>query len=147
MATPLGTFRTGSGMTITALLERYAAKAVPPLGRALYTEGEQIMSASKPLVPVDTGALRASGYVEQPAISEDKVTVELGYGGPAAQQNPKSGESTDGYAIYVHENLEAHHRVGQAHYLSDPFYAAQGGMSERIAQRMKADLEGAGGAA
>lgn len=146
MADPFKTYRTGTGKTISALLANYGEKAAASLGRALYLEGQRIINESKPLVPVDTGALRASGYVEPPVTQGRVITVTLGYGGPAAQVNPKSGESTEGYAIYVHENLEAHHPVGQAKFLEQPFLAAEQGMSNRIASVMRRDLETPGAA-
>jgi hypothetical protein len=56
--------------------------------------------------PVDTGALRASGHTQLPVIDGSTVTVTMGFGGPAVD-----------YAIYVHENLEAHHPVGHAKFM------------------------------
>lgn len=115
-------------------------KAISSLGKALYGEAQGIMAASEPLVPVDTGALRSSGYVTPPEEDGDRVVVYLGYGGPAAKINPKTLESTDGYAIYVHENLEAHHPVGCAKFLELPFNQATEGMGARIANTMRADM-------
>lgn len=43
---------------------------------------------------------------------------------------------TQRYAIYVHENLEAHHPVGQAKYLEQP--ARELPLGEIIASNMKA---------
>lgn len=131
-------YSTTSGRTVSDSLGRYGESQVSRLGKALYVEAQRILAESQPLVPVDTGALRASGFVTPPERNGDTVSVELGYGGPAAQVNAKTGESAAGYALYVHENLEAHHPVGQALYLATPFNAAQTGMSERIAGNMKA---------
>jgi len=69
--------------------------------------GEEIMTDAKASaaghgVPVKTGALRASGTVEQP----EPLVVELSFGGAAAP-----------YALAVHENVAAHHTVGEARYL------------------------------
>jgi hypothetical protein len=69
--------------------------------------GEEIMTdvkASAPGhgVPVDTGALRASGVVEQP----EPFVVELSFGSAAVQ-----------YALLQHEGLEYHHTIGEARYL------------------------------
>lgn len=147
MATPFKTYRTASGKTILETLAAYGAKAEASLGRQLYQEGEGIMAQSKPLVPVDTSALRSSGYVAQPVRVGDVIRVELGYGGPAAKINPKTGESVDAYALIVHENLEAHHKVGIAKYLELPFLQAQRGMSARVAAGVRADMRGAGGPA
>ena len=68
----------------------------------LYAAGLHLEARAKPLAPVDTGNLRGSGYTRK--ASED--TVEVGF--------------SAAYAIYVHENLEAHHPVGQAKFLEAP---------------------------
>ncbi len=143
MADPFKSYRTGSGKSISALLKDYGDRAGVSLGRQLYREGLGIMAASQGLVPVDTTALRSSGYVTEPEIAGGRVTVLIGYGGPAAKINSKTGESTDGYALIVHENLEAFHPVGTAKYLEQPFDQAKRGMSGRVAAGIKADLSGA----
>lgn len=88
------------------------------MAKSLYQSAEDpIMRESKRETPVDTGTLRSSGHVEQPEVRRRAGTVEvmMGYGGPAG-----NGEHV-GYAVYVHENLTAHHPVGKARYLVDPF--------------------------
>ena len=71
--------------------------------RALYLEAESIMTDSRPLVPWETGVLRASGFVH-PASAN---AVEFGYGGAASA-----------YALVQHEHEEFNHpRGGQAKYL------------------------------
>lgn len=79
------------------------------LAAGLYQHAHRVMARSAEEVPVETGALRSTGHVEEPAISGDRVSLTLGYGGPAAP-----------YALYVHENLQAHHHVGRAKYLEGP---------------------------
>ena len=75
--------------TLRALADRAPARAAG----ALYREAERIMTRSKQeFVPVDLGALRASGQVHQPVIGVTSISVILGYGDAAA-----------GYAVYVHE--------------------------------------------
>lgn len=130
-------YATVSGKSVEQLLADFGEKAKARLAAGLYKEAQDILSESQPLVPVDTGALRASGYVAEPVIEGDKITVELGYGGPAAQINPKTGESTQGYALIVHENLESHHPVGQALYLSTPFNEHRTGMVARVIANAK----------
>lgn len=146
------TYRTGSGLRIQEVLAQYGEKAAKSLGKNLYREGLGIIEQSKGLVPVDTGALRSSAYTAPPIRDGDHITVELGYGGPAGYGVPKDiglaalaigGFFRRGpaeYAIYVHENLEAHHPVGMAKFLQIPFDMATRGMSGRIADGMSADL-------
>lgn len=144
MAPPFKTYRTGSGRTISQVLKAAGDRAFELLGRELYLEAQGIMTASQPLVPVDTSALRSSGYVNEPVREGDRVEVTLGYGGPAAKINPKTGESTDAYALFVHENLEAHHPVGGAKYLELPFNQATRGMKGRVAANIRAKMGGVG---
>jgi len=140
LAPAFKTYRTASGSSISQTLSKVGDRAFFLLGRELYLEAQGIMTASGPLVPVDTAALKGSGYVKPPERDGNKVTVELGYGGPAAQINPKTGQSTDGYALFVHENLEAHHPVGGAKYLELPFNQATHGMGARIAENLKTKI-------
>lgn len=94
-----------------------ALKNIPPnmpdlLSKALYEEANVIFNESQKLVPVDTGALRASGVVHPPKTEHHRTSVRVTYGGPAAS-----------YALYVHENLYARHNAPtQAKYLETPLY-------------------------
>lgn len=105
--------------------------AVRAMASALYTEGQSILSDSQPLVPVETGTLRASGAVELPAISGTAVEVVIGYGG-AAQD----------YAIVQHEHLEfAHPHGGQAKFLEQPALEHGATMEPRLGERLAAALQ------
>jgi hypothetical protein len=89
--------------------------------------GEEIMTAAKLLTPVDTGALRSSGHV-QDSFDGGAYTVTLGFGGVAGAGGLRRGRSGRrasagdqvGYAVKVHEDLYAHHPEGQAKFLEDP---------------------------
>jgi hypothetical protein len=71
---------------------------------------------SMEVVPVLTGNLRGSAFTRQ---EEDGMVVIVGY--------------TANYAIYVHENLEAHHKPGKtAKYLEGPMRAFAPQMFEII---------------
>lgn len=59
---------------------------------AAYLEGCNIMTLAKEYTPVDTGALKNSGFVTLPVIEKSEVTCEIGFGGPATS-----------YALKVHE--------------------------------------------
>jgi hypothetical protein len=91
----------------------FASGVNAEMGRKLYQDAEEVMTESKErYVPVLTGALRASGHVEQPRTNGSRVSVQLGFGGSAVE-----------YAEYVHEDLNAQHAVGQAKYLEIPLRA------------------------
>lgn len=66
-----------------------------------------IYDASQPLVPVDTGALKRSGQIEE---------VDSGMKMKYHSENPINGYN---YAPIQHENLTFNHRVGQAKYLEN----------------------------
>lgn len=103
-----------------------AQSGSPALASALFQEAEIIMTAAKQdFVPVDTGALRASGFVEPPLLTPTGASITLGFGGPAAP-----------YAVIVHEDLTKRHPVGQAKYLELPVKARLAGMPAVLAMRV-----------
>ena len=102
---------------------------------ALRHEGQEAWARSMDLVPVDTGALKASGrlHPESGGVygTGNRVFVEISYGSTAAS-----------YAIPVHENLEANHPVGQAKYLEAALNRQAVGISKRIAAKVYAAQKG-----
>lgn len=76
-----------------------------------------ILAESQKLVPVDTGALKASGKY---TIYGGGVETEgiVSYGG--SNLNPVSGLETAMYAIVVHEDVTVNHTNGQAKFLEQP---------------------------
>lgn len=113
--------------SILSGLRTEPARVNTAMAGALYKEANKIMTRSKELVPVDTGALKNSGYVELPKVEGNTVTVEMGYGGPAAP-----------YALRQHEDLALNHpNGGQALYLAQPFNEAKSGMAGRIAAEVR----------
>lgn len=85
-------------------------EVVREVGRFLYYEATQVFDRSQDIVPIDTGALRSSGMVNQPEVEGAEVSVTVQYGGAAAP-----------YAVIQHENLEYNHAPPtQAKYLETP---------------------------
>jgi len=85
---------------------------------AVYQAAEEIMTDSKMnYVPVVKGYLRMSGMVKQPKIEQNRIMVELGYGGPTT-----IGYNVT-YALKVHEAPD-HHGQQKNKYLVKPLYAA-----------------------
>jgi hypothetical protein len=107
-------------------LVRMASLIPGEVSKALYAEAQIEMTEAKRRTPVDTGALRASGEVSKPVVSGREISVLLQFGGSAA-----------GYAIYVHENLEAVHPVGQAKYLESVLLESAPFMAERVGRRIE----------
>jgi hypothetical protein len=78
-------------------LRQLGLRALPAGAQSLFESAENIMTISKDqYVPVETGTLKASGFVRPPETRRSTVTVTLGYGGAA-----------QGYALAVHENPRA----------------------------------------
>lgn len=94
------------------------------LSASLRAEGEALLEASKAEVPVDTGELRESGYVKAAGLN-----VSVGFNAS--------------HAAKVHEQIEVRHDDGKARFLMDPYNAAQDGMLDRLASKMK-DKAGGG---
>lgn len=93
--------------------------------QALYIEAQIELTEAKRRTPFLTGALRGSGIVEPPVQSGNTLSVTIAFGGPAAD-----------YAVYVHENLEAHHPVGQAKFLESTLLESAPYLMDRIGKRL-----------
>ena len=64
-------------------LDKQAEDILERLGEGLHMLGEAAMTLSKAeFVPVVTGFLRSSGYVEDPVQEGDFITVNIGYRAP-----------------------------------------------------------------
>lgn len=116
---------------LVAALTRAQTLGVAALTKAMVDEMDKVMELSKLQCPVDTGTLRASGAVQPPVKTGNQVTVTAGYGGAA-----------QGYAIFVHEDLNAHHDVGNAKFLEAPFLERQPQIPRNLAVRVEAALRG-----
>ena len=96
--------------------------------QAVLRTAEEIMADSKEnYVPIDTGNLKSTGTVQVTADRPQLFEATLSYGGPSAA-----------YAIFVHENLQAKHAIGQALYLTTPARK----VAPNIPQRIKNGLPG-----
>jgi hypothetical protein len=93
--------------------------------RALYEEAQVEAKESMKRTPVLTGALRASHEVSKPEVGGREIRVTISVGGPAAP-----------YALFVHENLDAYHPVGQAKFLESTLNESRPYMAERVARRI-----------
>lgn len=106
-------------------LKKLRLFAPDEFARALYQEAQIELAEIKKLTPVDTGALRASEYVEGPIREGRRIYVFIVAGGPTVT-----------YAFIVHEDLEAFHKTGQAKYIEQPLSESSPYMAERIAKRI-----------
>lgn len=121
-------------LEVNATLAAFGDRYLQALAVGLREWDEERMTESKELCPVDTGALRSTGHAEDVVREGDVLTGVLSYGGVA-------GSGTDvGYAVYVHENLEAHHPVGQAKFLEQPVREAEPHFVTDLAESVRAQL-------
>ena len=103
-------------------------------------EAEAIMEESMAEVPVETGALKASAFVE----IDHEGNATFGYGGGNIQTNPKSGILTEEYMLSVHERLDVIHPNGKAKFLEDPVRRHEQKMESTLAARLRRYLGGRG---
>lgn len=112
-------------------MKAIAKKFPDEVGAALYQEAQIEVTEMKRRTPVDTtpnaphpGNLRASLHAEKPQRSGNEISVIVATG----MQAP--------YAIYVHENPDAHHPVGQYKFMESVINESRSFMAERIAKRV-----------
>lgn len=117
--------------TMTRRLKALASKFPDRVGAALYQEAQVEATEMKRRTPVDTtehaphpGNLRASIHVEEPERHGRSIWVTIATG----RQAP--------YAIYVHENPDAIHPVGQWKFMESVINESRAFMSARLAARV-----------
>jgi len=110
---------------LQAMLAMLGKGALEQGGKALYQEALLIQRESMRRTPVETGALRGSHETKPPETVGGEVTVRIVVGGPAAP-----------YALFVHENLEARHPVGEAKFLEKSVLEAAAELPARLAARI-----------
>jgi len=103
--------------TLEAQLLRKLQRAQIYGGVSIREQSEELMAQSQALVPVDTGTLLASGFVEDIELGGDSA-VRIGYNG--SNINPKSGKPVSSYLMEVHERLDRFHPRGQAKFFEIP---------------------------
>lgn len=114
-------------------------KAAKEAAKRLRNEAQEVLAKSRDLVPVDTGALKASGRV-RPEVGVYTI-------GGNAEVWITYGSTAVDYAVYVHEDLGKYHPHGQAKFLEIPLVQQSYGLVDRIADRveqvLKDELRGA----
>lgn len=111
---------------LLAALSQIAREIPEKTGAALFQVGEEIMANAKEnYVPVDLGALRASGFVRSDHRYKE-YTVKLGFGGPSAP-----------YALIQHENMTYNHTTGGPKYLERPVMERAGSISRDVAGKVR----------
>jgi len=110
---------------IKARLTAFERRFPDHVANALRIETEIEATECKRRTPVDTGALRASIHVEGPEREGRRIWTSIVAGGVAAS-----------YALIVHEDMEAFHKVGQAKYIESVILESRPYMAQRVAARV-----------
>lgn len=134
---------------------------------ALYQEAETIMADSKEhYVPADLSTLKNSGFVRLPVVEGSTVSVEMGYGGAASKYAVYVHEGTgpavgrpqfmppvkvirawmrrhglDEKLAFVYARAIGRRGLRPSKYLEQPVNAARAGLTERLAERIRAGIE------
>ena len=111
--------------TLAPTLRKLRIKAPSEIARALYQETQVEATESKRRTPVLTGTLRATTFVIGPFQEGRRIYTKIVVGGPSAP-----------YAVYVHEDTEAFHKVGQAKFLESTLLESRPYMGLRVAKRI-----------
>lgn len=90
---------------LTNKLNKSVSQISDTVQSALLDCGNDLQQKAVDITPIDTGALRASAFTEVDRQGKNPAVI-VGF--------------EEEYAIYVHENLEAHHDIGQAKFLEQP---------------------------
>jgi hypothetical protein len=117
---------------LTRKLRNAGPEVVHAAAASLYQSAEAVMtSAKEEYVPVDTGALRDSGFVELPEIDGSNVLVTMSFGGPAVD-----------YAVIVHEDMTARHpHGGGPKYLQQPLEQRLDEINNKLIEDMNRAME------
>lgn len=89
-----------------------------------------VLEESQRLVPVDTGALKASGRV-----TRDGLEAVISYG--AEDGAGRNGQDTAAYAVPQHERLDFEHPHGQAKFLETPLHSQAPKVAEVLATELR----------
>lgn len=100
---------------LEAYLERTVVNVRRTATKWVRAEAESILQDSLQQVPVDTGTLADSAYIEEQP--DGSYVIGYGHGG----MNPKSNALPEDYMIKQHEDLSLNHPGGgKAKFLEDP---------------------------
>jgi hypothetical protein len=107
-------------------LSKAPALTIKEVDEAVKKSIYEVERESKELTPVDTGRLRG-GYRINFSILKGKISIK--------PRKTKKGKTN--YAIYVHENLKAHHKVGEAKFLEKGMNIAKKNIEKYFNQAIK----------
>lgn len=100
---------------------------------AVDAAAQVVFDESQRLVPVDTGALQASGRV-----TRDGLEAVISYG--AEDGAGRRGQDTAAYAVVQHERLDFEHPHGQAKYLETALHSQTEKVAEALVEGLRRAL-------
>lgn len=101
---------------------------------------ERVMTKSGNLVPVESGVLKESAFVEVRQTARG-ITYGFGYGKDRGRRSPRSKKPPSQYAAIVHE-AERHHENGTNKFLETPFNEEINSLPVEIRSRIRGILSG-----
>lgn len=114
-----------------AKIQKFVREYPDHVASALYQEAQIEATEMKRRTPVDTtpdaphpGNLRNSIHVKKPVRRGREISVEIATG----RQAP--------YAVFVHENPDAHHPVGEWKFMESVLNESRSHMAARLAKRI-----------
>jgi hypothetical protein len=98
---------------LRAKLVAIAGETPKRVAGGMYRIALRVRTRSMERTPVEWGTLKGSHEVKQPVTAGGDISVEISVGGAAEE-----------YAIYVHEDPEAHHEHGEYKFLEKSVHEA-----------------------
>jgi hypothetical protein len=118
-------------------MERNGKRLTKDLRRAVNEVLTMIFNESQILVPVDTGALKASGKLILSSPGSTRFDSTITYGSDGSDGRPPVT-----YAVEVHEDLQAHHtEPTQAKFLEVPADRYSSYLKKKIGMTVRAVME------
>ena len=135
----------GISETVRAL-ESFGLKVRKVAGDVIKQQAVAVIALARDAyVPIDTGALRDSGFVRGPYFHDDMIDVEMGFGPALSERRARGGQSGPEYAVPVHEMPNLEHAFGEWKYLQTPFMVIFGDFDTLGGREIWSRLEGASG--
>ena len=123
---------------LKAKLKRFTEIFPDGASQALWEQAQLVMNDSAEEVPVDTGYLRSTRYVNDPFVDAGHIKVELGYyanyAAPVHDITPPPAKSKGGRS--------AVHMVGKWMYLNDPMESRGPKFNQKMVSRLEQMLGG-----
>jgi len=102
-------------------------------GAVMKEEADEVLRLAKDrYVPIDTGALKDSGFTKGPSYPrKGAVEVTVGFGPSLHTRRARGGQSGSEYAVPVHEMPNLLHQHGSWKYLQIPLLIRMAGFERR----------------